>query len=394
LSIEFLFLPFCDTIRETGDEMGKPADKNRKPLYLEICDFVLQEIRDRKFEPNQKLISSEELQKKFTVSKITTEKAFKVLMERGIIYRIPGRGTFITDANTVHLSASPSTPKTIAFVTASLISHHVINILTGINDVLTIRGHKLRFCLANGSFERQEEIIRGLIADKIDGMIIYPVEGQYYDEEILRMKLSKFPFVLVDKRFTKIKTSYVISNNTEGAYRITKELLKKGHKRIAFISTYAPSSTSAIRDRVDGFQSAMNEAGILNTEDLVFQGFDDDVGIHLSTDPEHRKKLIEKIKTFLADNPGISAILTISPGNLSHVVRALRELDSSGAKRHEVELALFDLDEFLDFSRTAFLTINQRSREIGRRSAEILMEQITDPDRIQELVLDMDMANT
>ena len=220
--------------------MGKTADSNRKPLYLEICDYVLQEIRDGKLKPNQKLISGEDLQKKFTVSKITTEKAFKVLMERGVIYRIPGRGTFIAEAGAVPPNSSSMETKTVAFVCSSLISHHTINILTGISEILSIQGHRLRLCFSFGSFERQEELLRGLAADKVDGIIINPVEGKYYDEEILRMKLSKFPFVLVDKRFSRIKTSYVISDNEAGSYIGTKELLKKGHRKIAFVTTYSP----------------------------------------------------------------------------------------------------------------------------------------------------------
>ena len=137
----------------------------------------------------------------------------------------------------------------------------------------------------------------------------------------------------------------------------------------------------------------MTEAGIPNPEEWVLEGFDADVGTQLPTDPGHRKRLIEKIKTFLLKHRGVSAIFTISPGNLSHVAMALRELDAAGGKRLEVELALFDLDEFLDFNRTALLTVNQRSREIGRRAAEILLEQIADPDRIQEVILDMELRN-
>lgn len=373
--------------------MGKTTETGRIPLYQEVCDFILKEIREGRFKPHQKLISGEDLQKKFTVSKITTEKAFKLLMERGVIYRIPGRGTFIAEASSAPVGTDASAAKTIAFVCSSLISHHVINILTGIGEVLSIRGHKLRLCFTFGSFDKQEETLRNLAAEQIDGIIINPVEGKYYDEEILRMKLSKFPFVLVDKRFSKIKTSCVISANEEGSHRGTRELIRRGHRKIAFITTYSPASTSAIRDRIAGFLRAAEEAGIKHAEDWVLQGFDDDVGTQLPTDPEHRRRLIEKIKAFLLRHDGVSAIFTISPGNLSHVAMALRELDASGGKRLNPELALFDLDEFLDFNRTPLLTVNQRSREIGRKAAEILLEQIADPERIQEVVLDMEMRN-
>jgi GntR family transcriptional regulator, arabinose operon transcriptional repressor len=373
--------------------MKKTADTVRKPLYLEICEYILQEIQDGRFKANQKLVAGEALQKKFKVSKITTEKAFKVLMEKGVVYRIPGRGTFIADKQSAG-GTLPVETKSIAFVTPSLISHHILNILIGIESVLSLQGHRLRLCLTNGSFERQEEILRGLRNDHIDGVVIYPVEGRYYDEEILRMKLSRFPFVLVDKHFNKIKTSYVISANAEGSYLGTKELIKRGHRKIAFVSTYSSASTSAIQERIEGFLRAMNEAGVPNPRDLVLQGFDEDVGTQLPHDTPHRKKLIERITEFLVRHRDITALLAISPGNLSHAVRALRGIDPAILKASDIELAIFDLDEFLDFSRTALLTINQRSREIGKRAAEILLEQIEHPDRTQEVILDMDIKNT
>jgi DNA-binding LacI/PurR family transcriptional regulator len=368
--------------------MNMKNKSQRKPLYLQISDYILEEIREGALKPNQKVICGEELQKKFGVSKITTEKAYKILMEKGIIFRIPGKGTFIAENHEYNKPLSLGT-KTIAFICPSLKSHNIINILSGAEAILSEHGHRFRLVITKGSFATQETLIRNLLNEGIDGMIIYPVEGKYYDEEILRMALSRYPLVLVDKHFPKIKTSYVISNNKEGCYLGTKRLLSQGHRNIAFFSSYSEESSTSIHDRIEGFRRAMTEAGILNWRSLVLDGFDEDVGTRLSYDQEHREIFIKRIKAFVEANRSITAAMAISPGNLSHVVNALRAMGHNTLSH--IELAIFDMDEYLNFNRDPILSINQRSFEIGKKAAEILLNQIENPENIQEVVLDMDI---
>ncbi|WP_319560686.1 GntR family transcriptional regulator [Marispirochaeta sp.] len=364
------------------------TSKNRKPLYIQIYDYIQQEIAEERLKVHDRVYESKELQDLFNVSKITTEKAFKALMDNGLIYRIPGKGTFVSDLSSKRIPAFES-KKCVVFVCPNFKSHHIINIIGGIESVLTSEGHRLQLVSTYGSFSQQESILNSLLNDQIDGMIVYPVEGKYYDEVILRMKISRFPFVLVDKHLEKIDTSFVISDNFTGSFQGTKELLNHGHRNIAFFSSYTAASSSSISDRINGFIKAMDEAGVPNPKNLVFDGFDEEVGSHLTYDLPHREKFIQKIRFFLEQHSEITALLAISPGNMSHVVRALRVIDPEIAKK--LEIAIFDLDEFLDYSRTPLFCINQKSWEMGEEAARIILQQIKDPMTVQKKILDMEI---
>lgn len=65
------------------------------PLYKELMEKIEKKIRDE-YQPNQKLPSERELVKMYGISRSTVRLALNDLEERGIIYRLHGKGTFVS----------------------------------------------------------------------------------------------------------------------------------------------------------------------------------------------------------------------------------------------------------------------------------------------------------
>lgn len=70
---------------------------SRKPLYLEIIDFLSEDIKNGKYPPGSKIPSEGELAHEFSVSRVTLREALRVLEEDGVIIRRHGIGTFVRD---------------------------------------------------------------------------------------------------------------------------------------------------------------------------------------------------------------------------------------------------------------------------------------------------------
>ena len=70
---------------------------SRKSLYLEIIDFLSEDISNGKYPPGSKLPSEGELAHEFSVSRVTLREALRVLEEDGVIIRRHGIGTFVRD---------------------------------------------------------------------------------------------------------------------------------------------------------------------------------------------------------------------------------------------------------------------------------------------------------
>lgn len=69
----------------------------KKPdaLYQQIASFYEQEIAEGRLKPGDRLPATVELAKQLNVNPDTVQQSLKLLMTRGLLERVPGRGTFI-----------------------------------------------------------------------------------------------------------------------------------------------------------------------------------------------------------------------------------------------------------------------------------------------------------
>lgn len=77
-----------------------------KPLYLQLVEILETEIRE-KMEANEKLLSERELTQVYGVSRITVRLALQELEKRGLVYKVHGKGTFVSEVG--HQSVDLST---------------------------------------------------------------------------------------------------------------------------------------------------------------------------------------------------------------------------------------------------------------------------------------------
>jgi DNA-binding LacI/PurR family transcriptional regulator len=97
---------------------------------------------------------------------------------------------------------------------------------------------------------------------RAEGLIIFPVLdylGETQVEHLLELKLQRFPFVIVG-RIEGFGFDFVISEETETAYKLTRRLIELGHRRIAFIGYR--DNNRPVRERFEGMAKAMRESGL------------------------------------------------------------------------------------------------------------------------------------
>lgn len=70
------------------------------PLYVQIKEVLRDEIR-RELEPGRLLPGDDELCRRYGVSRITVRQALTALAHEGLIRRIQGKGTFVSEPKTV-----------------------------------------------------------------------------------------------------------------------------------------------------------------------------------------------------------------------------------------------------------------------------------------------------
>lgn len=71
------------------------SEKSAKPLYHQIEDYILDKIKNHEYVEGDLIPTEKEFCKMFNTSRATVNKALNHLVINGVIYRTPGRGSFV-----------------------------------------------------------------------------------------------------------------------------------------------------------------------------------------------------------------------------------------------------------------------------------------------------------
>ncbi len=82
----------------TGDPLTLIRKDSAKPLYKQIKDVINGRIRQGQWRPGQKIPSENALVDSLKVSRMTVHRALRELTREGVLNRVHGLGTFISEA--------------------------------------------------------------------------------------------------------------------------------------------------------------------------------------------------------------------------------------------------------------------------------------------------------
>jgi GntR family transcriptional regulator len=72
-------------------------DKNSSvPIYIQLEEFIKKKIKERVYIPGESLPTERELTELFGVSRMTIRQAISNLVHQGVLYKIPGKGAFVS----------------------------------------------------------------------------------------------------------------------------------------------------------------------------------------------------------------------------------------------------------------------------------------------------------
>lgn len=241
------------------------------PLYEKIYLLLRDEILSGKIASGESLPPEPVLSQRYGVSRITTTRALQILSEQGLIVRIRGKGTFVRklafNKEETPGELAESSPKPIGYVVPNFRDTYGIELFSGIECAVSKRGGFLIVERTYGDPDREQEAIRRLLELGVKGLIVYPVNGKYYNPEILRLSLEKFPVVLVDRLLPRIPIPSFTTDNRMAAYLLTEHLLQCGHRNIAFLA-HAIDGTATLEDRYAGYAAAHRDANLSIAQEL------------------------------------------------------------------------------------------------------------------------------
>src|SRR5216683_488786 len=352
--------------RRKTDLIAKLSKKERtKILHTQLMTYFRERIRDGRLPAGTRLPADGELAAKYQISRDTVRQALALLVNEGLIERVQGRGTFVSQPASNGSPVTQLKQKQVGLVLNRTLRTQVnMNLLVGVEQAAKSHGYSVSFTYAEGNQEQQARDIARLRANHVLGMIIYLTGDSTHDASIQQLQADHVPIVLIDRYFPGLAIDYVGLDNVGGGYRATEHLLILGHRRIGFIFSYEETlQTTSVYERWQGYCKALQKYGVPYDETLVVPDLRQlQTGTH--------EGLVEFLQR--PDRPG--AIFAVNDYVALDVLQAAKAIHL----RIPEDLAVvgFDDEEFAAHVNPPLTTIVQQSIDIGLRAGALLISRI------------------
>jgi len=318
-----------------------------EPLYKKIAKYLKEEIK-KKYSPGDKIPSEYQVSKMFKVSRMTARKAMEILANEGLIVRIPGMGSYVSDI---------------------LPKNHIVNIGVIINGALDLRAQAmlseimrvLQEFSANsilvtieGYSPSTEEKLEHLKDLNISGLIITPTVG-IEESPTLKYFIDTIPVVSIDRYIEGIENVPVVESNNKMGGKLLGEYLREkcGTKKALFV-TEESLSVSSVKGRYEGFK----------------EGFKGDVEILFVKDANDiYQKLSKKIQEESYDSIFFCHDLLALAGTFTVIYNGYRVPE-------DIKIVGFDDRMFSRYIIPSLTTVRQDFSQIGKTAAWLLIEML------------------
>lgn len=228
------------------------------PIYEQLAKRIRRSIHQGDYQAGQLLGSEYELARQENISRMTVRRASELLIKEGLVERRPGKGLYVR--------GNGNATRLVQVVAGNLAWEPWLQVSRGAQLVAKQKGIQIQLYDAQGDEELDINILKNLIDGPAKGAIIISLHNATFTEAIYQLKLSGFPFVLVDQRLRDIDVPSVTADNYRGGYEVGQELVQLGHQRIAFVGDLVATT---VQDRLAGLRDAMADAGLPFDRSLV-----------------------------------------------------------------------------------------------------------------------------
>lgn len=233
-------------------------------------------------------------------------------------------------------------------------------ILKGTQGILS--DHNIELSIVNinqgqGVLNQVEQIIKRQWADG------YLLASLHLSEtELVKLKRYHVPISLLDDYSPNFDS--VSFDNTQGAYLAVNYLLKKGYKRIAFIS--GKTESTPITHRIEGFKKALNKF------DIPFDGQLIVTGNSMARDGFTEKNGYEAMQKIFGMQPIPDAVFCSSDIKAIGALKAMKD--------QSVTLPMVSYDNLSISEYIGLTTIHQPMYDMGYDATKNLLKRINQPE--------------
>ena len=262
--------------------------------------------------------------------------------------------------NRLARSLSSNRSNVIGLILPSIRNSLFAETIKGISDVVSGNGFHLMIADSGPGLHDEEEAITAFLTQRVAGLVLHNTSHTNTAAEMIAK--ANIPVVENGNLITDPLDSVVSYSNYEAARAMTLHLSRMGYKHIAFVSLPRRENDRA-RERLRGYLAAFSELGRKPDDALILER------------PSGFSAGAEAVAHLIETAPSVDAIFFA--GDVLAVGAALECQRRGWPVPGRVAIASFDDLDMLRHVNPALTTIRLPRYEIGRRSAECLLDRIS-----------------
>ena len=349
------------------------------PLHIQLLDDLRHKVLTGVFRPNDLLPGEWELAKELDISRTTIQKAWHSAEEEKLIYRIPGKGTFIAPPQPSSADISSSTRATVGLVIPDFRSALTARLIRGAERIFRQKGYRVQVAASEYSIEEENRVLGQMRDDGVRGYIIWAIHSDNRPRLLSQLSQS-VPTVLLDRPMAQLHLPCVTSNNYMGGMQAMEHLISLGHRRVAFLAR-PHLDLWTVTERHRAFRDALHDIGEVPAEPILI-GNDQELSsydAYLTNDDASLEPLITRLQK--PDRP--TAIFAV---NDWMAMRVLRATAAAGLRvPDDLSIVGFDNLEISNALIPPLTTVAQNTDLLGAEAAHRLLNLIGG-DWVQEVL--------
>lgn len=339
---------------------------------MKLCDQIRQELMDiikaNRNIKGYKLPSERMLSLKFNASRPSVRSAYQTLIKQGYVEVLHGKGYFIKNEEQ---SPKINTQKKLQllFIAPSLKTAFMQQIYSGIMEFCEKHSLDISIKLTEETLKKEKQILELAFYSNYDGLILFPIDNEYYNETLLKFSINKYPLVIIDRYLKALNLSFISTDNYNAMIDVIKYLHLKEYKNPVFV-THESSLATAVEERINGYNTGLLKyyGSVKNTNLLILKS-------------NNRDYVYKSIKDFLQKNPSTDALI-VTDVYLSTAYSAIAELHIPTPEK--LRVVVFDNEiSFAERKAIQPYIIEQDGKNIGYYAARFVYKQIMGDKQIQ-----------
>ncbi len=273
--------------------------------------------------------------------------------------------------NPVALSLKGRRNRSIGVIVSEIANNFFSQAINGIESIAYNRGYHIIISQSHESFEREKVNIDHLASRSVDGLLVSLSSETKDLSNLIGLHEKGLPIVFFDRISDEINTYKVIVDNQQAAYDATLHLIKKGHTRIAHITS--AENLSITKDRLEGYKRALEENKIAYNEKLVH---------YCSHGGMIQQEIEDSLKKMWAIKQKPDAVVAASDRITTGFLMAMRKMNLKVPEN--IAVVGFTNTNVPEIFNPPLTTIRQPAFEMGQVATELLIKIIESKRPITE----------